>query len=220
MRRANHAADQERKTMTTTAPVFKVYPGFEERVRESFARLALMDTIGARLTRIAPGEVDIDMPVRDDLTQQHGFVAAAIVTAIVDTACGYAAMSLMPVGADVVTVEYKVNFVSPARGERLVARGRVVKPGRALTVCTGEVYALSGPEEKPVAAMLGTMMALPDRPEVGARRSIRDDDTNVGPRNDWVEKDAEDRASHPRRSPHGGSGQEKESHGTANRSKG
>ena len=79
-------------------------PGFEGRVRKSFSRLALMRTIGARLVKVAPGEVDVDMPFRDDLTQQHGFVAAGIVTAIVDTACGYAAMSLMPAGATVLTV--------------------------------------------------------------------------------------------------------------------
>lgn len=145
-------------------------PGFEERVRESFSRLALMTTIGARLVKVTPGEVDIDMPVRDDLTQQHGYVAAAIVTAIVDTACGYAAMSLMPVGAGVVTVEYKVNFISPARGERLLARGRVVKPGRTLTVCAGEVYELSDAASKAVATMLGTMVALQDAPEMPARR--------------------------------------------------
>ncbi len=131
----------------------------------SFSRLALMRTIGARLTRLAPGEVDIDMPVRDDLTQHHGYVAAAIVTAIVDSACGFAAMSLMPPGATVVTVEYKVNFVAPAQGERLIACGRVMRPGRVLTVCAGEVHALAASGEKPVAAMLGTMMALKGRPE-------------------------------------------------------
>ena len=136
--------------------------GFETSVRESFSRMALMTTIGARLVKVAPGQVHIDMAVREELTQQHGYVAAAIVTAIVDTACGYAAMSLMPAGAGVLTVEYKVNFVSPARGERLLARGWVVKPGRTLTVCAGEVYALSDGTEKIVATMLGTMMSLPD----------------------------------------------------------
>ena len=145
-------------------------PGFEQRVRESFSRLALMRTIGARLMQIAPGEVDIDLPVRDDLTQQHGYVSAAIVTAIVDAACGYAAMSLMPAGSGVVTVEYKVNFIAPARGERLLAHGRVVKAGRALTVCTGDVHALSGGAPKAVATMLGTMAALQDIPEVPVRR--------------------------------------------------
>jgi len=144
---------------------------FEERVRDSFARLTLMRTIGARLVKVAPGEVDIDMPVRDDLTQQHGYVAAAVVTAIVDTACGYAAMSLMPAGADVLTVEYKVNFMSPARGERLLAHGRVVKPGRALTVCAGEVYALGDAAPKAVATMLGTMAAVQDTAKVPEARA-------------------------------------------------
>jgi uncharacterized protein (TIGR00369 family) len=152
--------------MPTFAPAD---PGFEDRVRESFSRLALMTTIGARLVKVAPGEVDIDMPVRDDLKQQHGYIAAAIVTAVVDTACGYAAMSLMPASATVVTVEYKVNFISPARGERLLAHGRVVKPGRTLTVCTGEVYALSNSARKTVAIMLATMVALTDAAEVASR---------------------------------------------------
>jgi uncharacterized protein (TIGR00369 family) len=140
-------------------------PGFEQRVRDSFSRLTLMATIGARLARVAPGEVDIDMPVRADLTQQHGYVAAAIVTAIVDTACGYAAMSLMPAGANVLTVEYKVNFISPARGARLLAQGRVVKPGRTLTICTGDVQALDGDGPKAVATMLGTMVTVADAPD-------------------------------------------------------
>lgn len=152
--------------METFAPVD---PDFEQRVRQSFSRLAFMRTIGASLVKVAPGEVDIDLPVRDDLTQQHGYVAAAIVTAIADTACGYAAMSLMPAGAGVVTVEYKVNFISPARGERLLAHGRVVKAGHALTVCAGEVHALSDAVQKAVATMLGTMVALYGVAEVAAR---------------------------------------------------
>ena len=141
-------------------------PGYEERVRESFSRLTLMKTIGARLLKVGPGEIDIEMAVRRDLTQQHGYVAAAIVTAIVDTACGFAAMSLMPAGSGVVTVEYKVNFMSPARGERLLAQGRVVKPGRSLTVCTGDVYEVSGAAPKPVATMLATMVALQGTREI------------------------------------------------------
>jgi uncharacterized protein (TIGR00369 family) len=149
--------------MTTCTPTD---PGYEARVRESFSRLSLMRTIGARLLKVTPGEVEIDMPVRDDLTQQHGYVAAAIVTAIADTACGYAAMSLMPAGAGVLTVEYKVNFIAPARGERLLAHGRVVKAGRALTICAGEVQALSDAAPKAVATMLGTMTAIQGVAEV------------------------------------------------------
>ena len=135
-------------------------------MRESFSRLTLMKTIGARLLKVSPGEIDIEMAVRRDLMQQRGYVAAGIVTAIVDTACGFAAMSLMPAGSGVVTVEYKVNFISPARGERLRAQGRVVKPGRSLTVCTGEVYEVSGAAPKAVAAMLATMVALQGTPEI------------------------------------------------------
>lgn len=139
-------------------------PNFEAAVRESFERLTLMQTIGARLLRVAPGEVEIDLPFRDDLTQHHGLLAAAVLTAIVDTACGYAAMSLMPAGASVLTVEYKANFVSPARGERLIARSRVVKAGQTLSICSGDVFAQVSGEEKLVATMLATIMLVrPDR---------------------------------------------------------
>ena len=125
-----------------------------------------MSTIGARLTRVVAGEVEIELPHREDLGQQHGFVHGGIVTAIVDTACGYAALSLMEPEAAVLTVEFKLNFIAPARGERLVARGRVTKPGRVLTVCLGEVVALNGGEEKAVATMLGTMMAVRERADL------------------------------------------------------
>lgn len=152
--------------MATFAPVT---PDFEERVRESFSRLALMRTIGARLTKVAPGEVDIDMLVCDDVRQQHGYVAAGIVTAIVDTACGFAAQSLMPIGAGVVTVEYKVNFIAPARGGRLLAQGRVLKAGRMVTVCAGDVYALGDATQKAVATMLATMAAVRNTAEVPFR---------------------------------------------------
>jgi uncharacterized protein (TIGR00369 family) len=149
-------------------------PDFEARVRASFARLALMDTIGARLRRIAPGEVDIELAFRLDLTQHHGFLSAAVVTAIVDTACGYAAMTLLPSNATVLTVEFKANFLSPARGERMVARSRVVKPGRTLSVCAGDVFAEDGGREKLVATMLATiMMVSDDRREVAAGETGR-----------------------------------------------
>lgn len=137
-------------------------PNFESAVRESFNRLTLMRTIGASLQQVSAGEVEIVLPSRDDLTQQHGFMAAAILTAIVDVACGYAAMSLMPAGSSVLTIEYKANFLAPARGERMVARGRVIRPGRAVTACAGDVIALEGAAEKPVATMLATMMRVAD----------------------------------------------------------
>ena len=138
-------------------------PDFEASVRRSFEKLTLMRTLGARLLRIAPGEVEIELPFREDLTQHHGFLAAAVLTAIVDVACGYAAMTLMPDGASVLTIEYKVNFLSPARGQRMVARGRVVRPGRTVTVCSGEVLAINDGAEKPVATMLATMATVASR---------------------------------------------------------
>jgi uncharacterized protein (TIGR00369 family) len=137
-------------------------PDFETSVRSNFARQKLMQTICARLNRVSPGEVEIELPFRDDLTQQHGYLHAGIVTAVVDSACGYAALSLTPPGSEVLSVEYKINFASPARGERIIARGRVIKAGRKITVCTGEVFAFKDGEEKLVAAMLATMMTIRD----------------------------------------------------------
>lgn len=133
---------------------------FEERVRESFARQRLMETIGASLLRVAPGEVFIELPFHEALTQQHGYIHAGIVTTIADTACGYAALSLMTEDADVLSVEFKINLLAPALGEKLIARGRVKRAGRNLTVCEGDVFAVNGREEKPVAAMLATMMTI------------------------------------------------------------
>lgn len=138
-------------------------PDFEQRVRASFARQRVMDTIGATLSRVAPGEVDITLPFRDDLTQQHGFLHAGIVTTIVDSACGYSALSLMPSGVGVLTVEYKVNLLAPASGSHVVARGHVTRPGRTITVCAGDVYAYEGDREKLVATMLATMMTVRER---------------------------------------------------------
>jgi uncharacterized protein (TIGR00369 family) len=135
-------------------------PDFESAVRESFARLALMRTIGATLERVTAGEIEIVIPFREDLTQHHGFMAAAVLTAIVDVACGYAAMTLMPAGSSVLTIEYKANFLAPARGHRMVARGRVIRPGRTVTVCAGDVVAVDGGTEKPVATLLATMMRV------------------------------------------------------------
>ena len=138
-------------------------PNFEARVRASFARQKVMQTIGASLTKVSPGEVEIELPFRDDLAQQHSFLHGGIVATIVDTACGYAALSLMPVDSAVLTIEYKVNFVSPATGKLMIARGRVTKPGRTVTVCVGDVYALNDGKEKLVATMLATMMRLHER---------------------------------------------------------
>jgi uncharacterized protein (TIGR00369 family) len=137
---------------------------YAERVRESFARQTVMSTIGARLTRVAPGEVDIEMPYRDDLVQQHGFVHAGILAAIADSACGYAAYSLMPAGAAVLSIEFKINLLAPARGEMLFARARVLRAGRNITSCLAEVSARHAGEETLVATLLGTMMTVHERP--------------------------------------------------------
>jgi len=139
---------------------------FANIVRSSFAKQSVMNLIGAEITKVIPGEVEIQIPFRDDLTQQHGFLHAGIITTIVDSACGYAALSLMPAGASVLTIEYKVNLLAPARGEKFAARGIVVKPGKTITVCTGEVFALGSEEPKLVATMTATMMMLQSRPGV------------------------------------------------------
>jgi uncharacterized protein (TIGR00369 family) len=136
---------------------------FEARVRESFARQRVMQALGASLTRVSPGEVEIVLPFRQDLTQQHGFLHAGIVSTIADSACGYAAYSLMPADAAVLTVEYKVNFLSPAQGDRMIARARVTKPGRTVSVCTCDVYAVKNGQERIVATMLATIMTVRER---------------------------------------------------------
>ena len=141
-------------------------PGYEARVRASFGRQRAMHTIGARIVRIEPGEVELELPFRDDLTQQHGFLHAGIVTTLVDSACGYAALSVMDRDAAVLSVEYKVNLLAPATGDRMRAIGRVIKSGRTLVVCGGEVIAVSGDTESVVTIMQATMMAVRGRPDL------------------------------------------------------
>jgi uncharacterized protein (TIGR00369 family) len=138
-------------------------PLFEERVRASFARQRFMSTIGARLSRVAPSEVDIELDVRGDLEQQHGFLHAGVLAAAADSACGYAALTLMPAGTAVLSVEFKINLLAPAAGERVLARGRVIRAGRTITVCWGEVAAITGADERIVATMVATMMTVRDR---------------------------------------------------------
>jgi uncharacterized protein (TIGR00369 family) len=139
-------------------------PDFEERVRASFSRQAFMATLGARLAAVTPGEVVIEIERREELTQQHGFLHAGVVAAVADSACGYAALSLMPAGAAVLSVEFKINLMAPAAGERFVAVGQVVRAGRTLTVCSAEVT--SSPGGKVVALMQATIMTLLDRPDL------------------------------------------------------
>lgn len=137
-----------------------------QRVHDSFNKQAFMHTLGAALTYVEAGAVTIELPVRSDLTQQHGFVHAGVVASIADSACGYAAFSLMPEGSGVLSIEYKVNLLAPAKGEKLIARARVVRAGRTITVCEANVFALSNGEEKHVALLVGTMMTIRDRPDV------------------------------------------------------
>ena len=135
-------------------------PAFESRIRSSFDSQGLMKTIGARLLDVAPGEVRIELPFSKAITQQHGFLHAGIVSTIADNACGFAAYTLMPAGSEILGVENKINFLAPAKGERFVASGRVVKIGRTLAVCAGEVHAYENGRETLVAVMQTTMMAI------------------------------------------------------------
>lgn len=138
-------------------------PAFESRVRASFARQAVMQTIGATLTAVKPGAVEIVLPFRADLTQQHGFLHAGIVATILDSACGYAAFSLMPANMAVLAVEFKINLLSPAQGRQIVAQAQVKRAGRTLTICTADAYAHGEGDPKVVATMLSTIMAVPER---------------------------------------------------------
>lgn len=133
---------------------------FADEVRASFAQQSIMNLIGAKLSRVEPGLVEITLPYRIDLTQQDGFVHAGIVTTIADSACGYAAYSLMPAGSRVLSVEFKVNLLRPAAGESFVAHAEVIKPGKTLTVVRADVFALTKNERTLVATMQGTMMCL------------------------------------------------------------
>jgi uncharacterized protein (TIGR00369 family) len=135
-------------------------PDYAPRVRDSFARQAAMRLIGATMTEVAPGRVTIELPVRDDLTQQHKFVHGGIVGMIADSAGGYAAFTLMPADASVLTVEYKINMLAPATGEKLVARGVVLKPGRTLSVVRADVFGVAAGTEKLVATMQQTLMVM------------------------------------------------------------
>jgi uncharacterized protein (TIGR00369 family) len=135
-------------------------PRFAERVTTSFQRQTVMATLGAELRQVAPGAVAISLPYRADLCQQHGFMHAGMLTTVLDSACGYAALSLMPPEVGVLSIEFKVNFLAPAAGEVFLARGQVIRSGRSISVCTGEVIALAQDKEKLVAVMQATMMAV------------------------------------------------------------
>jgi uncharacterized protein (TIGR00369 family) len=122
-----------------------------------------MATIGASIARVEPGEVDLELHPRDDLTQQHGFLHAGVLASAADSACGYAALSLVPPGAAVLSIEFKINMLAPAAGDRIVARGRVIRAGKTVSVCWGDVTAHSSAGEKLVATMVATMMTVQGR---------------------------------------------------------
>jgi uncharacterized protein (TIGR00369 family) len=136
-------------------------PDFAEAVANNFAQQPVMNLIGARLARVEPGVVEIELPFRADLTQQDGYLHAGVITTVADSAAGYAAYSLMPAGSRVLSIEFKVNLLRPARGELFVARAEVIKAGRTLTVVRADVFTSSENSEKElVATMQGTMMCL------------------------------------------------------------
>jgi len=135
-------------------------PAFADEIKQSFAKQTAMDLIGAELTRVEPGIVEITLPYRADMAQQHGYLHAGIVTTIADTACGYAAYSLMPAGSQVLSVEFKVNLLRPAKGETFLASAEVVKAGKTLTVVRADVFGIIGDARELVATMLGTMICL------------------------------------------------------------
>jgi len=135
----------------------------ESRLQGSFARQGLMTTMGATLRLVGPGLVEILVTPSPAISQQHGFVHGGAVSALADSAAGYAALSLVPAGRGVLTTEFKINFLAPAIGDRLVARARVVKSGQTLTLAQAEVFAVNGTQERLVALMTATMMSVEDR---------------------------------------------------------
>ncbi|HZN39734.1 MAG TPA: PaaI family thioesterase [Planctomycetota bacterium] len=136
---------------------------WEARVRASFARQQVMATLGITLRRLAPGEVDLEVPFQQALVQQHGFLHAGVLATMADSACGYAALTLMPADAGVLSIEFKINMMAPAKGERFTARAVVLRAGRNITVCEADVVAIGSGSEKVVARMLATMMTVRGR---------------------------------------------------------
>ena len=147
---------------------FKVLdPNFEQRVRESFSRQYFMSLIGASLAKVEPGYCEIHLNYKKDLSQQHGFFHGGIIGTLADNSAGYAAYSLMPANASVLTVEYKLNFIAPGAGDSLIGRGQVIKPGRTLTICKSDIFVVNNDFEQVSATALVTLMTMfgkSDRP--------------------------------------------------------
>jgi uncharacterized protein (TIGR00369 family) len=141
-------------------------PNFAERVRASFGRQKVMATLGITIDELRAGEIVLRMPYHPLYTQQHGFMHAGIISTALDSSCGYAAYSLMSDDAAVLTVEFKTNLLAPAEGEFFIFRGHVIKPGRTLTICDSQAFAIRNGSEKLIATMTGTLMALYDRKNI------------------------------------------------------
>nr|CAD6603086.1 PaaI family thioesterase [Rhizobium sp. TCK] len=139
---------------------------FRERIRQSFGRQPAMETIGATLTRIEQAMVEIELPFDPKLTQQHGLLHGGIVSTALDTACTYAAFSVIPVDASLLTIEFKVNLMSPGRGERFLFHGEITKPGSTIIVADGRAYAISDGPAKLIASMTATMMVVRGREDI------------------------------------------------------
>ena len=139
---------------------------YRQRVEDSFSLQGVLQTLGARLEKLEPGAVDIGLAWDRSLTQQHGFLHAGVVSTALDSACGYAAFSLMPEDAAVLTFEFKINLLAPAKGERFRMEGRVLKPGRTITVCEGRAYALQDQKETLIATMNCTLMTVMGRTDI------------------------------------------------------
>jgi uncharacterized protein (TIGR00369 family) len=138
-------------------------PDYRARVEASFARQRVMETLGVRIAGLEPGRIVLEMPYAAEYTQQHGFLHAGIVATGLDSACGYAGFSLMAKDAAVLTVEFKTNLLAPAKGQRFIFIGEVLKPGRTLTVAEAKAFAIDGENEKLIASMTATLMALTGR---------------------------------------------------------
>lgn len=142
-------------------------PDFASRVQDSFARQKVMTTLGIEIATLSPGVIELTMPYAVAFTQQHGFLHGGIVSTALDTACGYAAFSLMPANAGVLTVEFKASLLAPAKGQQFMFRAEVVKPGKTLTFCEGKAYAQDGDAEpRLIASLSATIMAIYDRPGI------------------------------------------------------
>ena len=145
-------------------------PDYDAVVRESFGRQPFMATLGATIAHLVPGEVHLRFPFSPSLCQQNGYLHAGVVAAVADSANGYAAFTLAAPDTDVLAVEFKINLLAPAVGDAFLACGRVVRPGRTLTVCLAEVVAMAGDARTPVATMLSTIIVRASPPGVGGLR--------------------------------------------------